>query len=99
MTTKRRDRRERERAAGKIVRARERLAHLETGGAPEQPIDVVSASVVETHARSLPCPSCEGAVRVDEHAVEGGLRVARTACTRCGKRRNVWFRLRPPLVQ
>jgi hypothetical protein len=93
-------RREAERARAKLVRDREKLAALDAGGAPERPIDVVSASVVEAHARSRPCPQCGGALRVDEHlAVERDgdrLRVARVRCTVCGAPRAIYFRIAQP---
>jgi DNA-directed RNA polymerase subunit RPC12/RpoP len=76
---------------------RARLARLEPGGAPERPIDVSSASLVEVHARSLPCTRCGAEVRVEAHdapVVDGrALRVAKTVCPMCGARRAVWFRI------
>lgn len=88
------ERRERERALAKLAHARTRLAALEAGGAPERPIEVASASVVEVHAASLPCAACgELGVRVEEHVAEQGLRAARVRCPRCGYARSVWFRL------
>jgi uncharacterized protein YbaR (Trm112 family) len=55
----------------------------------------------------MPCPVCQGELRVDEHTAEtvklaaaapsGGaavrLRVAAVACTRCGRRRKLYFQL------
>src|SRR6478672_5038746 len=88
------ERREAAREAEKLARARMKLALLEAGGAPERPIVVASASVVEPHATSLPCPACGvGGVRLDEHAAEEGLRVTRVRCARCGTRREIWFRI------
>jgi hypothetical protein len=92
------ERRERERAAEKLVRDRERLARLEPGGAPERPIPVDSASQIEPHAVSMGCLRCEGDLRVDEHAavsVDGAsLRRVTLLCARCGSRRDVWFAIR-----
>jgi hypothetical protein len=85
------------RAAEKLGRERERLARLEPGGAADRPIDVVSASIVESMARAGACPRCEGPVNVDEHAartVEGRrLRIARVRCPRCGAGREIYFRI------
>jgi len=100
MSERRRERRQRARDAAKGVRDRERLARLSPGGAPERPIVVPSASVVETHARAATCPLCEGPLRVDEHTAETvsgvALRAAHVTCTRCGAARQIWFRLQPP---
>jgi len=82
----------------KIADARERLFALEPGGAPDRPIEVVSASVVETHALSLECPRCGGPHELAEHVARtlpSGTRVreARLRCRQCGSRRSVWFRI------
>ena len=92
-TRARTERRIEARRQADLVRDREKLARLQTGGAPERPIEVTSASVVEPSARATPCPLCGGALRVDEHAAEGGLRVVRAACVRCGAPRRIYFRL------
>jgi hypothetical protein len=96
----------------KLAEARARLARLEAGGAPDRPIEVTSASVVEIHGAALECTGCGAdGTRVEEHVAitvsgrEGGLqegesrtlRVARTRCPRCGVRRDVYFRLGTPL--
>jgi hypothetical protein len=87
-------RREAAREAAKLARARMKLAALEPGGAPERPIEIASASVVEPHAASLPCAACGASgVRVEEHAAEEGLRVAHVRCARCGASRPLWFRI------
>lgn len=94
-------RRESEREATKLVRARQRLAELSPGGAPDRPIVVPSSSVIETRAASQPCPLCEGDLRVEDHAARtvGGiaLRVLTMVCRRCGVAREVWFRIGSPL--
>jgi ferredoxin len=91
------ERRAKARAEEKLGKKREQLAKIEAGGNPERPIDVVSATVVETRAKSMPCPRCLGACRVEEHAaetVEGRrLRIARMQCAQCGARRAVYFRV------
>lgn len=94
-------RREEARAREKLARDREKLARLEAGGSPERPVRLESASQVEVHARSLPCPRCGGELRVDEHVAqvvgEQRLRLARMSCPSCGARRDAWFRLAPAL--
>ena len=94
------ERRQAERASAKLVWQRERLAALEPGGAPERAFDVASASVVEVQARSVPCPQCGGALRLEEHVAiehEGTrLRVARMICPTCGARRPLYFRIAQP---
>lgn len=81
----------------KLVRDLERLWLLSPGGSPERPIDLVSASQVETQASSTPCPLCEGALRVEEHAAvtvgASRLRVTHVLCQACGTRRSIYFRL------
>jgi hypothetical protein len=95
------ERRERERAAQKLARDRERLARLDAGGAPERPIELASASQVEVHARSLGCARCGGEARVTAHEAHvvraQSLRLVRLACPACGARREVWFRIAEPL--
>jgi hypothetical protein len=95
-------RRAQTRALEKLANQRQKLAGLETGGAPDHPLDVESASQVEVHARSLRCVRCDGSCRVDEHLAETidgeRLRVARLVCLACGARRSVYFRIAPPRV-
>jgi hypothetical protein len=85
---------------GKLADARVKLAALETGGSPERPMEVESASVIEPHALSMPCLRCEGTLRLEEHAAttnDGArLRVVRMRCALCGTRREVWFRIAMP---
>ncbi|WP_394825267.1 hypothetical protein [Pendulispora albinea] len=93
-------RRSLERSAAKLVAQKWKLASLENGGTPERAILVPSASVVETHARSLPCVACGATVRVEEHTAEehGGarLRVARVVCVQCGSKRALYFQIALP---
>jgi hypothetical protein len=94
---KRTQRRRAEIAARKLVREREKLARLEVGGARERPIEVTSSSVIPVRARSLPCPQCQGALRiVEERAESAELRVVDVECQRCGVRRELWFLIAPP---
>ena len=97
------ERREREREAVKLAKARLKLAALEPGGAPDRPIDVESASTIEVHARSSPCASCGNhGVRVEEHTAENigerRLRVVAVMCPRCGVRRDVYYRIGSSLL-
>ena len=98
------ERREAERQALKVAKARMKLATLEAGGAPDRPIEVTSASTIEPHASSMHCASCDNAgVRVEEHVAETvrasgteperRLRVVHVRCPRCGVRRSVYFRI------
>ncbi len=95
------DRRRKQRAARQLANERERLARLEPGGAPERPLTVVSAAVVEEHARRLGCAQCTGPLTVDDHAVakhDGELlRKVSTRCRMCRSERVVWLRITPRL--
>ncbi|HEY8429946.1 MAG TPA: hypothetical protein VIL20_16300 [Sandaracinaceae bacterium] len=100
MTNKKRARTKRramERALTKLEDAREKLALLEPGGAPERPIEVTSASVVEPHALGLGCARCAGTLRLEAHdalATEHGpRRRVRARCTRCRATRVVWLHI------
>lgn len=87
-----------ERAGSKLAQARERLFELELGGAPERPLTVPSAAVVEAHASSLVCPRCEGKHDLVDHVAvtRGGTRFreARLRCRQCASARSVWFLIR-----
>ncbi len=88
-------RREAERERGKLADARERLSRLETGGAPERPIAVESASVIELRAESMRCARCDGELKVREHTAHVigglGLRKIDLDCKHCGHTRTIWF--------
>ena len=90
-------RRTADRAASKLADARTRLAALEEGGSPARPIEITSASLVELTATSRPCPRCDGALRVEEHAartIDGvPLRLAHVRCPTCGHARTVYLRI------
>ncbi len=97
------ERRAKEREARELVRARQKLALLESGGSAERPIEVPSSSVIEPRASSLPCPLCGGGVAIADHQARtvGGrsLRVVSVICQRCGVGRQRWFRIGSPLPQ
>jgi hypothetical protein len=81
----------------RLKQDRERLFRLSPGGSPERPLDVGSASIVEGRVESMPCPACNRALAVVEHAAEtqDGVRLRRVAakCQSCGAIRDVWFRV------
>jgi len=94
------------RAAAQVSRrAVERVERLGTqlpGGAPEQPLRVTSASVVEVRARAMRCLVCEGELELRAHLAEpegpGDLRRVELSCRACGRARRLWFRIEPPLA-
>ena len=95
----RRKQREQERELRKQVGRVERLAGKLPGAAPERPIDVASASVVEGKARATPCIQCGGDLELrGDRATStprGVLREIALVCRRCHAPRNVWFRISP----
>lgn len=84
------------------MRDLERVARREPGGAPDRPLVIDSPVLVDVRAVAKPCVFCDGSLRLDAHTaevVEGvRLRVASVACTQCGARRSVYFRLAGPSV-
>jgi hypothetical protein len=90
-------RREAQRAAEKLARQRASAFELGSGGAPQRAIPVLAASVVDAHARSLPCPRCGAEQQLEEHLArvigEVGLREARMVCKVCHGRISIWFRV------
>lgn len=92
----RKARRQAARDAEKLARDRARLAALEPGGSPGRPQAIVTAALVEVIARSLPCLACGGETHLEEHAVDGALRVAVLRCRRCGAPRRHWFSIVQP---
>jgi hypothetical protein len=90
-------RRARARLHDALVGDLERVARLAPGGAPDRPLGVESPTQVEPIAEGRPCPLCQGALRVEEHAAETHesvrLRVAHVRCTACGVARAFYFKL------
>jgi hypothetical protein len=84
----------------KLVRARAKLMDLEPGGAPERPIDVTTAALVEPKARSISCPRCNEPFSVEAHEAHSDdhrrLREVALRCRICGMTRSSWFRIVPP---
>jgi hypothetical protein len=95
------ERRERERELRKNVREVERLLAAAPGGAPDRPIVVTSASVVEPRARATPCGQCGGELELRDHAAElhegRPLRLVRLICRLCHAPRALWFRIEAAL--
>ena len=77
-----------------LVRDKEKLAGMVAGGSAEKPIAVSSSAVIEGRVRALPCPQCEGELRVKEHRSAGpGLRAVDVRCQTCSAPRTLWFRI------
>lgn len=93
----RKGRRAQARRREKLARELERLARLMPGGSPERPIAVAAAPQVDVIAGQTPCPVCQAALRLEEHAAETidgvRLRVAHVLCAACGVRRRLYFRI------
>jgi predicted Zn finger-like uncharacterized protein len=91
------ERRARERAARQLVRAKEKLALLEVGGAAERPIEVTSAAVVEIRVHAMRCPQCDGNYAIVDHRSAGhGVRPVDVRCNVCAVARTLWFRIVEP---
>ena len=73
------------------------------GGSPRRPLEVDTPAVVDLRAVASPCPLCGGLLKLEEHAAETidgvRLRVAAVACTLCGTRRKIYFRLDQSALQ
>ncbi len=86
-----------QRSLGELARDQQKLSLLEIGGAPNRPIEVISSSVIDVRARSLPCPLCDGESQLEEQTAEKfsghPLRAAHMRCKRCGIARVLWFRI------
>ena len=102
MFRKRKSRRAQERFLAKARREAERLALLATGGSPDKPFVVETPAIVDLRAESLPCPLCQGALKLKDHTaveIDGTrLRVAAVSCKQCGAHRSLYFRLAGPTV-
>lgn len=96
------ERRAQERALRKAVRQTEKDVQRAPGGAPDHPLVVPSASVVEPRARETRCAQCGGDLELRTHAAEKHagemLRVARLVCRVCHAPRTIWFRIEAPLA-
>jgi hypothetical protein len=96
----RRQQREQSRALRKQVRRTEALARQLPGATPDHPIDVNSASVVESRARSTPCLQCGGDLDLRTDGAistpRGVLRELALVCRRCHAPRSLYFRIPTP---
>jgi len=102
MARERKARREHERELRKTVRRLEREAATLPGGAPDNPVNVASAAVVETRARATPCALCGGDLELrGDRATStprGVLRELQAVCRRCHAPRALWFLIAPTLA-
>jgi hypothetical protein len=89
--------RERARQREKLYEARAKLALLEPGGSADRPLDVTSASVVETRAEAEPCLRCNQPMRAVDHTTaaspNGLLRKVKLQCRDCGTTRELYLRI------
>lgn len=96
------ERRTVEREVKKQIDRKDRLAELSAGGAPERPISVETAALIEPMARSSRCPRCDGAVRVEDHVARSDagrtLRVVQVCCVSCGSTREMFFVIQPRVL-
>ena len=96
------ERRALERDVKKQLEQKDRLAELSPGGAPERPITVETAALVEPLARASRCPRCDGAVRLEEHSariVSGrSLRAVSVSCSACGSTRELFYVIEPRVL-
>ncbi len=90
------------RGLAKLTTQKSRLATLEPGGSPANPIAVESSAVVEVKASQNGCFNCDQTLTVASHeAVVIGtrrLRQVNLRCKRCGFERTMWFRIEGALL-
>jgi hypothetical protein len=91
------ERRQAARALRKDIHDRQRLAASGPGGAPDRPLRISSASVIESRARSVPCIQCGGQLDLVHHGAEGAsLRRLELVCRLCHAPRELWFLIETP---
>ena len=97
------ERRASERRQEKLVKDKLKLIALEPGAAAENPIQVGSASVIDTIARSLECARCGPELAIVDQTARVVLarvrRIVELRCKRCGAARTAHFVVAPPLLQ
>jgi hypothetical protein len=85
-----------------LVRDLDRLARLAPGGSPPRPIEVRSPAMIEPIIGKMPCPLCDGPIRLMEHRVHvhdgEALREAVIRCSRCAAERSIFLRIVPRLA-
>jgi hypothetical protein len=90
-----------ERRAAKLHKGQEQLFRAQVGGSAQRPLEVASASVIESRAADVRCPRCDLPLRIEEHlarTLDGQrLRELITSCAECGQLRSLWFQLVPRL--
>jgi hypothetical protein len=100
MARSRKERREVQREAVKDARRRLSVAARARGGAPDLPVVVESASVIEPIASSTPCVACGEHVRVIDHEAKtiagNAVREVTVKCVMCGVARKVYFAIQAP---
>ncbi len=93
-------RRQADREQEKRAAAARKLVTLEPGGAPDRPVELASASVVDTDATSQTCLVCGGSPLLLDHTVlehQGRrLRVAKLRCKLCGETWARYYRIAAP---
>jgi hypothetical protein len=98
----RKARREQERELRKDVARAERATRALPGGAPDHPVDVSSAAVIEPRARAATCVRCGGELELRRDRASstprGILREIELACRLCHAPRTLWFRVCPSRV-
>ena len=90
-----------QKAAQELLDELEELAQRKAGGSPNNPITVSSPVQVDSKSEAIPCPRCEGPMRLIQHTadtIDGErLRVADCRCVTCGVARKFFFQLENPL--
>lgn len=90
------------RALDKLSSQRTRLAALEPGGSPTNPIGVESSAVIESKASRTPCLKCDEPQSVESHeaVVVAGRRLRQVSlrCKRCSFALTQWYRIEGALL-
>jgi hypothetical protein len=86
----------------KLMAQRSKLASLEPGGSPANPLGVESSSVIEGKASQNLCSKCEQPLVVLSHdavvVAARRLRRVNLRCKHCGVERTLWFRIEGALL-
>jgi hypothetical protein len=91
------ERRSLARETQKELERRRKLFQSLPGGSAEHPLQVASASVIETRAQSIPCALCQAACVVRSHTAtalgQRRLRVVTLGCRGCGEPQVAYFEI------
>jgi len=72
-------------------------ARTQPGCAPDRPFEVEASSVIEVHARGVPCPICGESLRLDQHTAETirgeRMRLVLVTCAACASSRTLYYRI------